>query len=843
MEPATSAQPTPLELYEKRLRAARWLAKQGFGIVLLPTPIPGDCGCPPSSSTREGGRCKSPGKHPLGKDWEHHAAHDAASIDALTSAKPHLRALRQFGVFVEPGSRLLIIDEDAPGKLQMLCDSVGIAVPVSFGVLTSLDKDTGERKRHLYLRLPEGYDLSSVPKTWIGGEIRVDGSGQVVGPWSLHASGLTYEPFGPAEIAECPAELLDALRKTTGERSRAQTVAAQPGEPGFTIHQGEGRHEFMLQTARHLWKGGIRGEALVEQLVKIDQERCSPPYGRAEMARLADWGEKNLEEPWVPIRLNVPGAPHLRIVGADESAEPEGVAYEVAKPLDFPEPPAGEAFQGLAGSVVDQMTDFTDASPAGMLTSLLTMWSGVFGADFTLYNERQPSNLFMVLVGATAMGRKGTATRLTWQTLMDVLQPGGPNAAGVSLWDARWDGMASGQGFLRHMSTAAVKRGVAVEEEFENVIRLSRSSKDYASILATTLQKGFDGSLIQSVTVAKTVTVAPPYFVSILGNITGEVLREVLPPTMVTGGFANRVGWVPVRATGVTPPRMGDRLELMPATEEALQKAMQARLAGTFIPPTVGPKAQARVSEYFEWLQTQDPRFARFTPRLHVIAARIAFVHAMLDRSKTVTPDLIDRGIALTEYTRSSLPWVFSGESGDEDLDLLMDMIRAKPEGLTSRERRAVWKDPAREAKIMRRAIIAGMVEEAVGAPGPKGGRPQRLVRASGIVGAGLSPRFVGGFVEPHARAGGGAQVSATPTSTGEEDEKESNDLHKPPSNPQLTLSLPSTMSHQLVCSSYHDHQTTHSRAACGSFHCPTCSPADDGCPTTSAGGPGDGEA
>lgn len=783
-DPAASPSFTPEELFDKRLKAARWLCQQGYGIVLLPVPLNGDCQCPPKSTTRtNGGPCRSPGKHPLGQDWEHSAAHTKTEVNALVT-QSHLRVMRQFGIFPEPGSGLMVLDEDQAGMLRAICDEYKIIVPPTFTVMTSVDPTTGERKRHYYYRLPEGFDPKDVPKTWLGGEVRVEGSGQVVGPWSIHSSGAIYEPDpdSPAEIGTLPVEFILVMKKLVGERTRKQVVHTD-----LVIQAGEGRHEFLVQSGRHLWKGGMRGEELISRLQNLNETRCSPPYPEAEMVRLADWLDKNLDEPWVPITLNVPVVSGVVVAGDDGFAPPRAV--------NFPDDPAEVAFEGVAGLVADNLAYYSTASRTGLLMATLTFWGGLFGDHFDLY-ERQPTNIFAVLVGDTARARKGTATRNVWSAFQRALD--GTGASLNPLDRYQWGGLASGQALLRQMQDAGeVKRGVSIEEEFETVLRGARSTRDYNSILNTIINKAWDGRMILHQTASKTNSyrVEPPYNVGILGNITREVLRSLLPPEMITGGFANRLLWVPVRgADKVVDPTRPVALEGEVA--KLISEARDFRLDTAYKTPIFTTPAGDLVQSYYDFLETAGGAYAKFTPRLHVMAARLAMVHALLDMSPSVGVEHIERGIALTEYCRSSLLWTFSDETGDDRVDGLVDLLRAKPEGLTQREYRQVFKDMGVAKRVQKMALTAGLIQITVArphGPGTKGGRPSLVMTLSDMAGEAFRDRFV---VLTRARV-------RKPIGTGEVDRErdtgmDSIEPHKPPLYPSLTPQEDPTLFHEL---------------------------------------------
>jgi 5S rRNA maturation endonuclease (ribonuclease M5) len=79
--------------------------------------------------------------------------------------------------------------------------------------------------------------------------------------------------------------------------------------------------------------------------------------------------------------------------------------------VDYPAPPDKGAFYGLAGETVDRIKPNTEADPAALLFQLLAAFGNIIGRTaFVLADgARHYLNLFIVLVGETAKGRKGTA--------------------------------------------------------------------------------------------------------------------------------------------------------------------------------------------------------------------------------------------------------------------------------------------------------------------------------------------------------------------------------------------------------------------------------------------------
>ena len=78
--------------------------------------------------------------------------------------------------------------------------------------------------------------------------------------------------------------------------------------------------------------------------------------------------------------------------------------------MDF-NPQPREALHGLAGHFVNTVAPHTEADPAALLTQFLAAVGSVLGPRlyFQIDADRHPSRLNVVLVGRSAVGRKGTS--------------------------------------------------------------------------------------------------------------------------------------------------------------------------------------------------------------------------------------------------------------------------------------------------------------------------------------------------------------------------------------------------------------------------------------------------
>jgi hypothetical protein len=79
--------------------------------------------------------------------------------------------------------------------------------------------------------------------------------------------------------------------------------------------------------------------------------------------------------------------------------------------VQWPDPAAVEAFYGVAGRIVQAIAPHTESDPVALLTQFLVFFGNAVGRGphFMVEADRHALNLYLVLVGGTSKGRKGTA--------------------------------------------------------------------------------------------------------------------------------------------------------------------------------------------------------------------------------------------------------------------------------------------------------------------------------------------------------------------------------------------------------------------------------------------------
>ena len=184
------------------LTVARWLQER-HGLYLFAVDHPGRPECGGSHRECDGQR----GKHPRGQ-WSRLATLSPRLIRAQLAGGPW-----NIGIACKQ-SCLLVVDEDRPGAFAAFAASIGQEVEPTFAVDTA-------KGRHWYYRQGEGAPLGNSRGRLAGHGVDIRGGGDgnggyVVGPGSVHATGVVYTPTDPSvPILPVPGWLTEALQPSS----------------------------------------------------------------------------------------------------------------------------------------------------------------------------------------------------------------------------------------------------------------------------------------------------------------------------------------------------------------------------------------------------------------------------------------------------------------------------------------------------------------------------------------------------------------------------------------------------------------------------------------------------
>ena len=396
-----------------------------------------------------------------------------------------------------------------------------------------------------------------------------------------------------------------------------------------------------------------------------------------------------------------------------------------AEPL-WPAPLAEAAFHGLAGQIVRTIEPHTEADPAALLIQLLAAVGSAIGRSprFRTDGGYQHLNLFVVLVGETGRGRKGTA----WGRVgRDVMRDAAPD-----WWEGCLrSGLSSGEGLIEAVSakpgeTHPDRRCLVVEPEFVRALTVAGRE---GNILGSIIRDAWDSGDLRTMTVNPRQAVGA--HISIIGHITPPELKSTLNRVDLVNGFCNRFLWACIAKSRDLP--FGGNLDEADIAD--LRRRLRARIedARRVVDMTWAPDTMPMWAEWYPRLNSRRlGSYGSVTAREAPQAVRLSMIYALLDGSDRVFPQHLSAALAVLAYCRDSARWTFGDGIGDPGADRLLARLRSSP--MTKTEISALFSknnDQADRALELLRA--AGLVACEI-VPG-KGRPSERWMYTNGAVG------------------------------------------------------------------------------------------------------------
>lgn len=381
---------------------------------------------------------------------------------------------------------------------------------------------------------------------------------------------------------------------------------------------------------------------------------------------------------------------------AEEAPGPAGVDG-VRGPTQWPEPPASEAYHGLAGEAVRTIEPHTEASAVALLVQVLLSFGNVVGraAHFVAEASQHFTNLFAVLVGVTSMGRKGSswAQDLRLFRMVDEVWAAKRIKSGLTsgqglVWEVRdpitkQESIRDKQGRVKNYQQVEIDAGISdkrllcFESEFASPLRLMAQD---GNILSTQIRQAWDTGNLNTMAKVSPVTATGAH-ISIVGHITGAELRRELSTTDMGNGFANRFLWVCTTRSKELPE--GGNL----TGTELSSLANKLRDAVAFARTVGEMKRDSAIKEmwaitYHELTAGRTGLLGAVTSRAEAQTMRLACLYALLDKSAEVREEHLLAAVALWEYCLASARFIFGDCLGDPAADTILQALRDASGGL-----------------------------------------------------------------------------------------------------------------------------------------------------------------
>ena len=610
--------------------------------------------------------CSSPGKHPRTRNGCRDAVADVLQFMDVTAK---LNGDSNLAIATGESSGVFVVDVECPAV-----ESFQSKGPLPETVIA----ETGGGGRHYYFRLPSDRE--------IGNRVRIHdepidtrgGGGYVLCPPSNHASGGQYRWInapGTTPIADAPEWLLDFVTsRKTGGSMKLKVAESLASASGASVGQ---RHQKLTELiGRAVAEGGDENE--VRQQAFAFRDRCEEPEGisEREVDSLVDF-----------------------CMGREEENDPE-----LFEPLPLSRWPQmrPEGFYGILGDAVKAIGPETEADLVAIYLQSLARFGVQVGRKphFLVDGARHYANLFVVVVGQTARGSKGTSGARVRQ-LFEPIEPEfdssntlGSLVSGEGLIEFLRDPVIESKaivdkttkqvtGYTPHVVSAGMtdKRLLVVESEMGRVfVNAGREG----SILSMTLRDLWDHGNAQ-VPRRKDPAKVSGAHLGVIGHITSAEIRRTLAETEFWNGFGNRFLWAMVRRSKLLPEG-GSELFLEPHVERIRDTIQQAREIGRMERDNDARTLWREI--YYEIEEAIRPGvFGAITERASAQILRLSLVLALTDTSAVIRAEHLRAAKAIWDYCEDSCRFLFNEQTGDPINDRLIEVVREEP-GISRRNLR-----------------------------------------------------------------------------------------------------------------------------------------------------------
>lgn len=346
---------------------------------------------------------------------------------------------------------------------------------------------------------------------------------------------------------------------------------------------------------------------------------------------------------------------------------------------NWPAEPTREALHGLAGDVVRLIEPASEADPASLLLQFLVAVGNLIGRrpHFDVEGTQHTTNLYVVIVGTTSKGRKGTS----WGRVRQLLKEINPE------WtDKRIQaGLVSGEGLIEAVADDDDKRDkrlLIMQDEFASVLKIMNRE---GNILSAVIRSAWDTGNLSSLARGKNALHATAAHISLICHITRDELRRHLTETEAGNGFGNRFLWGMAHRSkslpdgGTVDPagwkdlvnRLGDCMECFASKVNELKRDDDARSIWR--------------AEYERLSEGASGMFGVMTNRAEAQVVRLSMIYAVLDCSSVIRGTHLQAALAVWKYCEDSARYIFGGALGDPIADSILTALQAG-DGLTRTE-------------------------------------------------------------------------------------------------------------------------------------------------------------
>jgi 5S rRNA maturation endonuclease (ribonuclease M5) len=332
-----------------------------------------------------------------------------------------------------------------------------------------------------------------------------------------------------------------------------------------------------------------------------------------------------------------------------------------------------DALYGLAGDVVRTIEPHTEADPVAILLQFLAAAGNLLGRGLYAIADaaRHGLVLFVVLVGETSKGRKGTSWAHTRNLIHRV--------------DERWgrlqivSGLSTGEGLIERFEYVDEddgekdKRLLVVQTEFAGALKAMERP---GNTLSPAIRDFYDClKVVQTLTRKKNKLYTTDARLSIIAHTTLDEPLKQLTETETMNGFANRFSFALVKRNHILPEGGNVPEEQIEALAQRLSNVVAA-WKGKEQCFHRDQEAKKLWEERYEKLSEGKPGlYGAATSRAEAQVLRFSCSYAALDSSAVVRGEHLKAAFALQDYCNQSARFIFGDATGDSVADKILSAL------------------------------------------------------------------------------------------------------------------------------------------------------------------------
>lgn len=357
----------------------------------------------------------------------------------------------------------------------------------------------------------------------------------------------------------------------------------------------------------------------------------------------------------------------------------------------WPDPLDPAALYGVAGDFVELISPQSESDPAALLLQFLVLVGIMLGRHVfrMVESTAHHTNLFLVLVGPTGHGRKGTSFGHVKRIAREI---------DVSFGRCVRTGLVSGEGLIHTIRDPIIevddkgkerivdrgvedKRALFYAPEFSAILKVCSRE---GNTLSDVIRAAWDSEDLQIASRNAPAIATKPH-VGVVGHISSTELRELMTELQGANGFSNRFLFACVQRANILPFGGNVDADLFNPIRRQLDLAMtyarNTREQTRFSPEA----AENWIAAYPELSRNRSGLRGQLCARAEAQVLRLALLYSALDALPEILPEHLAAAMAVWDYCEDSVNYVFHDGTGNPMSDRILVALQSNKSGCLTR--------------------------------------------------------------------------------------------------------------------------------------------------------------